>query len=102
MLSLNMSSFMFNSKSHLNLVLQESVKSLRNWGRNLVPKEHDVMVGRCCEPGACCTVFKGGGGTWLICPCPLLRHCMWKMLSDGTGTWAKKGKLDGMVMLYFL
>lgn len=53
--------FMQNSKSDVNLVLQESVRSVRNWGGNLVWRSHDIMVGRCREAVLCCTVvFKVG------------------------------------------
>lgn len=56
------------------------------------------MVGRCCEPGACCTVFKVG--IWLFHHLSLVMSlCVEDALCWHLG---KKGKLDCMVMLYFL
>lgn len=57
------------------------------------------MVGRCCEPGVCRTVFKVG--IWLFCHLSLaMSLCVADILRWYLGK--KKGKVDRPVMLSFL
>lgn len=56
---------MLNSKSDLSLILGVHLKSSEAGQEFGAEVANDVMVGRCCEPGACCTVFKVG--IWPFC-----------------------------------